>query len=297
VGDNFLKNQKTLGFIDIHGRSKIFISTTTCAKLLSHQEGHIMDSLFRVLLWIIIFFAGWYAGAKFGIPADLNALAEQLMRNKTDISFDTIDENTDNPVQIASAPSLKPSPTEVKNSSDNTHILQQTNGLDALSLCKTKVSNAPAIDEMGHIINFAPLGKINTIDLLIAPVTKGCLSSGYGPRGNRKHKGVDFFSRSGGEVVAAANGVIIDHIYREQDFGNMIVIDHGNGVFTRYAHLAHFTKGLSEGRLVSRGTILGPIGQTGRAFAPHLHYEILTGRYVSGAGSFGLKTHDPMNLK
>ena len=75
----------------------------------------------------------------------------------------------------------------------------------------------------------------------------------------------------------------------------MIVLDHGDHVFTRYAHMTEFAKGLSLGALVSKGTVLGPIGQTGRSFAPHLHYEVLSGTYVSGAGSFGLKTHNPID--
>ena len=135
---------------------------------------------------------------------------------------------------------------------------------------------------------------VNGVDLRLAPVSEGCLSSGFGPRGGKRHGGVDYFARRG-DVLAAGDGVIKE-VESRADFGNMILIDHGRGVYTRYAHLASFDRAFAAGQKVKDGQRLGPIGATGAAGAPHLHYEILSGSFVSGAGSFGLNQHDPFAL-
>lgn len=162
-----------------------------------------------------------------------------------------------------------------------------------LFACKMAVSNAPPVDADRRID--APMRvSIKGVALRLAPVSEGCLSSGYGLRGSRPHKGIDYFAR-GGDVVAAGGGVIKEALTRA-DFGNMILIDHGGGVYTRYAHLASFARPFAAGDRVKDGATLGPIGATGAAGAPHLHYEILSGAFVAGVGSFGLTHHDPFAL-
>lgn len=250
-----------------------------------------MGTLFRLVGVSAVFFAGWYMGALLGMPEPFAALTHQDANNASEgVSNDkeqVYKEEPGSPFVIATSPSLKPQATSI--------VPSFPRPVANLTLCKMKVSNAPAVDEDRKIKNLSDTVMLNGIKLISTPVTKGCLSSGYGPRSGRQHKGIDFFSKSGGDVIAAADGVIVDFVYREKDFGYMIVIDHGDKVYTRYAHLAKFADGLSKGTLVANGTILGPIGQTGRAFAPHLHYEVLSGTYVNGAGSFGLKAHDPLN--
>jgi len=158
-------------------------------------------------------------------------------------------------------------------------------------LCKMAVTNPPATDSNGAVAAPDARLRIDGAALLIAPVTDGCLSSGFGPRNGRAHKGIDYFTRSGA-AIAAGDGVIREKVVRA-DFGNMILIEHGPGVFTRYAHLASFAPSLKEGDKIRSGARLGPVGATGAAGAAHLHYEVLTGAYVKGAGSFGLKAIDP----
>ena len=65
-------------------------------------------------------------------------------------------------------------------------------------------------------------------------------------------------------------------MYYHYSYGNHILIDHGNGYFTLYAHLSKFASGLSVGSVVERGQQIGYIGMTGSATGPHLHYEIRT---------------------
>lgn len=164
----------------------------------------------------------------------------------------------------------------------------------SLKLCKTAISNPPSTRADGTIAANATTA-FKGVTLLTAPATNVCLSSGYGTRNGKPHRGVDYFTASGGDVLAAAAGVIVEATTRA-DFGNMIVIDHGGGVYTRYAHLARLAPGVKVGARVAQGERLGPIGATGATSVVHLHFEVLSGAYVSRAGSFGLQTHDLFGL-
>ena len=88
-----------------------------------------------------------------------------------------------------------------------------------------------------------------------------------------KHNGLDIIAPAGEPVFAAADGTISEVIRSRKGLGNQVVIDHGNGYFTRYAHLADMEA--VKGRKVRRGTRLGYVGVSGNSFAPHLHYEVL----------------------
>ncbi len=163
-------------------------------------------------------------------------------------------------------------------------------------LCQMRISNAPRGGDPAEAIGKSDeTGALNGVDLMLKPATKSCLSSGYGYRGGKLHKGIDYYSDMGGDALAAGDGVIAEAVTRS-DYGNMLVIDHGNGVYTRYAHLARFGPGISEGASVSMGQTLGPIGMTGASSIVHLHYEVLTGDINTNAGSFGLEPVDPFGL-
>jgi murein DD-endopeptidase MepM/ murein hydrolase activator NlpD len=106
---------------------------------------------------------------------------------------------------------------------------------------------------------------------------RGYLSSHFGNRidpftGLQDfHSGLDISTPIGTKVQAPADGVVI-FCGLKGGYGNAIVIDHGYGILTRYAHLAGFSA--KPGQRVRRGDLIGFVGQTGRANAPHLHYEV-----------------------
>ncbi|MDY7577487.1 M23 family metallopeptidase [Herbaspirillum sp. RTI4] len=109
------------------------------------------------------------------------------------------------------------------------------------------------------------------------PVNVGYNSSSFGWRldpftgGNAFHEGLDFPASVGTPIYAAAAGVVMASEYHPQ-FGNMVEIDHGNDIMTRYAHAsALFVK---VGDIVSRGQHIADIGTTGRSTGPHLHFEV-----------------------
>ena len=168
----------------------------------------------------------------------------------------------------------------------------------SLDLCpRMTVSNAPAsTGEERKVDDYHPLVTINSVVLAANPTHDACLSSGFGPRNGRTHKGVDYHNDEGGPILAAGDGVIVEKKYRD-DYGNMLLVDHGNGVYTRYAHLATFAQGTAVGTRVTAGQQIGLMGNTASYRIPvHLHYEILTGDYDTPRASFGLEPQSPFTL-
>ena len=107
------------------------------------------------------------------------------------------------------------------------------------------------------------LGKINN--------EFGFRRSPFGGRNYEFHAGLDIDGERGDTVVAAANGTIVKAGW-QGGYGNMVEIDHGNGLTTRYGHLSKVE--VQVGTPIIRGQILGLVGSTGRSTGPHLHYEL-----------------------
>ncbi|RUO34067.1 peptidoglycan DD-metalloendopeptidase family protein [Aliidiomarina soli] len=117
------------------------------------------------------------------------------------------------------------------------------------------------------------------------PITTGWLSSPYGIRkdpfnGNpRMHRGVDFASAEGAPVVVTGAG-IVTFAGRRAGYGNLIEVDHGGGLRTRYAHMSRID--VKVGDVVTRGQSIATVGTTGRSTGPHVHYEVIeNGRHVN----------------
>lgn len=110
------------------------------------------------------------------------------------------------------------------------------------------------------------------------PVKSGWLSSTYGHRidpfkGTRAwHSGMDFAGQAGTEVLAVADGVVTWSGER-YGYGNLVEVDHGNGYATRYAHNAENL--VEVGQRVRKGQVLARMGDSGRATAPNVHFEVL----------------------
>lgn len=166
-------------------------------------------------------------------------------------------------------------------------------GLSRLSLCPmSSVTNAPDTVDGLAVRDFAPVVDVKDVYLAVAPVETACLSSGFGPRGSRLHKGIDLHNATAVNVFAAAGARVKEARYRD-DYGNMVVLDHGNGVFTRYAHLESIESGVEPGAFVTAGKTIGVMGSSASRRIPrHLHYEVLTGEWGALSGSFGLQPVD-----
>jgi murein DD-endopeptidase MepM/ murein hydrolase activator NlpD len=105
---------------------------------------------------------------------------------------------------------------------------------------------------------------------LIWPVS-GPVVSGYGMRWGRMHEGIDISASSGTPIVAAAGGTVI-HAGWLGGYGNLVVVDHGSGLATAYAHASSIL--VSLGQQVSQGQTIALVGSTGNSSGPHLHFEV-----------------------
>ena len=112
--------------------------------------------------------------------------------------------------------------------------------------------------------------------------TNGFISSGYGLRWNGAefHQGIDIAAEMGTPIVATADGVVTIAGWNAGGYGNMVDIDHGSGVSTRYGHASAVV--VTPGQRVRRGQIIAYVGSTGHSTGPHLHYEVrLSGQPVN----------------
>ena len=102
---------------------------------------------------------------------------------------------------------------------------------------------------------------------------RGRINSYYGYRNGGFHNALDINGSLGDPYVATAKGKVISAGWNG-NYGNSILIDHGNGIMTRYAHSSKLL--VAAGQTVSQGQTIGLVGSTGRSSGPHLHLEILS---------------------
>lgn len=105
---------------------------------------------------------------------------------------------------------------------------------------------------------------------LIWPV-QGVLTSPYGMRWGRLHEGIDIGAPSGTPIYAAAAATVIYSGW-QGGYGNLVVLDHGNGIATAYGHQSQIA--VSNGQTVAQGQVIGYVGSTGHSTGPHLHFEV-----------------------
>jgi murein DD-endopeptidase MepM/ murein hydrolase activator NlpD len=118
------------------------------------------------------------------------------------------------------------------------------------------------------------------------PVKTAEFTSGYGIRsdpfrgGAARHAGIDLAAPIGTPIYATADGIVSDAGYNNGGYGNLIKVDHGRGIETRYGHLSAIL--VSAGQRVARGQMIARMGSTGRSTGSHLHYEVrIDGRAVN----------------
>lgn len=147
--------------------------------------------------------------------------------------------------------------------------------LDELAQAMELASDHMMVLDAELLLRQASQGKL----LMDRPVDENSyVSSVFGRRidpftGRRaRHEGIDFSGEMGAPILAAENGVVLS-VSRHPQYGNSLIIDHGNGLTTRYAHASRLL--VKQGDLVKRGQPVAEIGSTGRSTGPHLHFEVL----------------------
>ena len=126
---------------------------------------------------------------------------------------------------------------------------------------------------------FTPEGEGMRKAFLRAPLEFTRVSSVFNPKRRhpisgkvRAHKGIDYAARTGTPILAAGDGRV-QFAGRKGGYGNAVILDHGRGITTLYAHMSRFSKAGRSGRRVKQGDVIGYVGSTGASTGPHLHYE------------------------
>jgi murein DD-endopeptidase MepM/ murein hydrolase activator NlpD len=130
---------------------------------------------------------------------------------------------------------------------------------------------SPELPPLGDSDNYLPGGANRNFNGLIWPA-RGVLTSGYGPRWGRMHKGVDIAAPTGTPIYAAAPGVVVYARWNSGGYGNLVDIRHADGSMTRYAHNSRIF--VQEGQVVEQGQHISAMGSTGFSTGPHLHFEV-----------------------
>ena len=184
----------------------------------------------------------------------------------------------------------RPSSVSPESENESLVLMDESGFKGEASELKTQIANTSKIsaDHHNHF-NSLKVDKTKLNFLLSVPsiqpienseLTK--LVSGFGDRINPFHKGIhhhpgaDFAALRGTPVLATARGVVVDITNGsslQAGYGNLVEIDHGNGLITRYAHLD--ATNVRVGQRVTKGTVIGSVGMSGGAIAPHVHYEVI----------------------
>ena len=132
------------------------------------------------------------------------------------------------------------------------------------------------------------------------PVSDGFVGSGFGWRSDpfsgemSHHSGIDFAAPVGTPIHAAAGGVVVAAEYHHV-WGNVVEIDHGNSMLTRYAHASRLN--VTLGDIVKRGQKLAEVGSTGRSTGPHLHFEVHHQGVAQNPAKFLLAKGNPLQQR
>ena len=156
-------------------------------------------------------------------------------------------------------------------------LLRTGNVLAAVFTAKGKPFTAFRFEHDGKAEYYNEEGRPLKKSFIRMPIQYARLSSRFGSRrhpvtGNvRQHKGVDYAARTGTPIMAAGDGRVQFKGWRG-GYGNTVIIDHGRGYTTLYAHMSGFGN-IRQGQRISQGTVIGRVGSTGLSTGPHLHYE------------------------
>lgn len=145
--------------------------------------------------------------------------------------------------------------------------------------------SAGGVGELGELAGLAeaaeaiddPAPRAPDDDAWLWPVPGGRLLSPYGaPRGSRRHRGIDIQGAPGAPVLAALDGRVVYSGSGMRGYGKTVVLDHGNGLRTLYAHNSRLL--VEGGETVRRGQTIAHVGRTGNATGPHCHFEMQRNR-------------------
>lgn len=244
------KNDKSYAFLLSHtSKSRIYIKRVAVSKRLVH-----FGSLGFVLL-IGITSLGFGIGKIISNPGFAEAVAKTSVLTR--VAAESV-----NKAEITEYSQPAEADDYSLNSGGPEEIVDQTDG-DSVEIDGEVLAIRRNADPAFLPSTWALLGKINN--------EFGFRRNPFGGRSYEFHPGLDIDGERGDQVIAPANGTVISAGYKG-GYGNMVEIDHGNGLTSRYGHLSKIEAEVGE--TVTRGRQIGQVGSTGRSTGPHLHFEL-----------------------
>lgn len=250
------KNNKKYSFLLSHTtKSKIYIRRIEVSKKLLNSSVAIFILSFGIVSLGIVGFTRTNVLAKSETPA-INETAAVIPQNN----------------QIT-----EPKSIDYSRPAGSENFAMNSGGpvLD-LQLTKEELDEAESGDVQNQIRSIASVSNPSFLPTMWAHLGKinnefGFRRNPFGGRNYEFHAGMDIDGERGDSVMAPANGTILKAGW-QGGYGNMIEIDHGNGLTTRYGHLSKIE--VQVGDVINRGQLIGLVGSTGRSTGPHLHYEL-----------------------
>ena len=256
---------------------------------------YVAASAFTGLIMVIVFFQFFDSPKEKRLKSEIENLVIQydiLSKKMTqvDLVLDDIQQRDDNIYRVIFEADPIPSSIrkagfggvnrykDIRNFSNSELVIEVTKKADKLS--KQLYIQSKSFDE---VIDLAK----NKADMLVSipaiqPIANkdlGRVASGYGYRihpiykTRKLHTGMDFTAPQGTPIYATGDGKIAKVRRSRRGYGNHVIIDHGYGYQTLYAHMRKYI--VYRGQKVKRGEIIGYVGSTGTSVAPHLHYEVM----------------------
>ena len=276
---------KTLSYkrIEISGLNK-----------LKHLFYFLIGSAFTGLLMIIIFFQFFDSPKEKRLNREIDALTSQYeivddKLRQVELVLDDVQNRDDNIYRVIFE--ADPIPKSIRKAGyggvNRYENLKGFNNSDLITNTSEKVDqiSKQLYIQSKSFDDIIELAK-NKTDMLAAlpaiqPVSNKNLSrmaSGYGYRihpiykTRKMHSGMDFSAKSGTPIYATGDGKVSKVRRSRRGYGNHVIIDHGFGYKTLYAHMKKYA--VKRGQKVKRGEVIGYVGSTGTSVAPHLHYEV-----------------------
>ena len=256
---------------------------------------YVAASAFSGLIMVIVFFQFFDSPKEKRLKSEIENLVVQydiLSKKMTqiDLVLDDIQQRDDNIYRVIFEADPIPSSIrkagfggvnrykDIRNFSNSELVIEVTKKADKLS--KQLYIQSKSFDE---VIDLAK-NKANMLVSIpaIQPIANkdlGRVASGYGYRihpiykTRKLHTGMDFTAPQGTPIYATGDGKIAKVRRSRRGYGNHVIIDHGYGYQTLYAHMRKYI--VYRGQKVKRGEIIGYVGSTGTSVAPHLHYEVM----------------------
>jgi murein DD-endopeptidase MepM/ murein hydrolase activator NlpD len=153
-------------------------------------------------------------------------------------------------------------------------VARATVGADSYAPVAPSVARmvAPNMPGLGDGDVFLPGSMGNSATAGMIWPSKGMLSSGYGPRWGRMHRGIDIAAPVGTPIVAVAAGTVSYSGWNDGGYGYLVEIEHADGTMTRYGHNSRLL--VAKGQPVAQGQQVSEMGSTGFSTGPHLHFEV-----------------------